>query len=41
MRASRQFRRFRWGLMHQQLGAKDEFGINHIMNTLKLLYEEA
>lgn len=40
MRASRAFRRLKWGLMHSQVGDKDEFGSNHNMNTLSWLYED-
>jgi len=40
MRAHVAHRRFEWSLMHQQIGAKDEGGANHIANTLKFLYED-
>jgi len=41
MRASKVYRRFRWNMMHQQIGAKDEGGANHIVNALKFLLEDA
>lgn len=41
MRAHEALRQFKWSLLHNQIGAKDEFGIGHIVNTLKLIYEDS